>query len=128
MIGVTRTGPRPPFITATRAYEVNPFCRGGIRFFYAEKSRSNLEPVSQRATLGTLLTVRPASDFAVCSVTPVRTFGWSVRINTVKLQYPKIAAGSQNGLRRGGRRARGSLARPRGGVWGRSDIPAPPNT
>ena len=67
-----------------------------------QESRSNLEPVSQRATLGTLLTVRPASDFAVCSVTPVRTFGWSVCIITVKFQYPNIASGSQTGLRRGG--------------------------
>ena len=79
------------------------------------KSRSNLEPVSQRATVGTLLTVRPASDFAVCSVTPVRTFGWSVCINTVKFQYPNIASGSQTGLRRGG--AAGPQI-PRRATWG----------
>ena len=70
-------------------------------------SRSISEPVSRRATLATLLTVRPASDFADCSATPVRTFGWSVCINTVTLQHPNVASGSQK--------------RPKGGAGGPAD-------
>ena len=92
------------------------------------KSGTGKEGVLNRPTSDPLLSAPRRSYRAHCSETPVCTMGSSPYVNTPTFQYPKYAPRSQNGLGRGVPPARGSLIGPAGGVWGCSDIPAPPNT